>query len=223
MLSGRASNRPSSSGNLFSSLLAIALLSLFVGFTACGQKQETPVATPTPTPAAQNEPAVQFKKYVATIETEVGTIKIDLLSNESPRTVENFRQLATRGYYNGLIFHRTIDGFMIQGGDPKGDGSGGDTATGNPLPNEINPRSPVYSAGYQRGVVAMANKGTPETASSQFFIMHKDNTRLPPVYTIFGRVTEGIEVVDKIASGPVGGPRNDRPNNPIKMKKVTIE
>jgi cyclophilin family peptidyl-prolyl cis-trans isomerase len=160
-------------------------------------------------------------KNLAVIETDLGTIKVELLPEEAPETVENFRQLAERGFYDRLIFHRVISGFMIQGGDPKGDGSGGETASGQPLPNEINPNSPLYQGGYRRGFIAMANKGRPETGSSQFFIMHQDY-RLPAKYTVFGRVIEGQEVVDKIATAPTSGQVN-RPVSPVAMKRVYIE
>jgi cyclophilin family peptidyl-prolyl cis-trans isomerase len=160
------------------------------------------------------------------IETDLGTIKVELLESESPQTVENFRLLAGRGYYDGTIFHRVINGFMIQGGDPQGDGRGGETATGQPLPNEIDTNSPLYQGGYKRGMVAMANKGRPETGSSQFFIMHQDRPprTLPPNYTIFGRVTEGMEVVDQIATAPnTGASTMNRPASPVKVNKVHIE
>lgn len=163
------------------------------------------------------------KNHLAVIDTDLGKITIELLEADAPKTAENFRQLAQRGFYNGLIFHRVINGFMIQGGDPKGDGTGGRTATGEPLPNEINRSSPLYQGGYRRGLVAMANKGTPETGSSQFFIMHQ-NYPLQPNYTIFGRVIEGQEVVDKIATAPNTGPTSmNRPVTPVKMKKVTVQ
>jgi cyclophilin family peptidyl-prolyl cis-trans isomerase len=155
----------------------------------------------------------------AVIETDLGTIKFELLWDDSPETSENFRLLAERGYYNGIIFHRTINGFMIQGGDPTGTGAGGETASGNPLPNEINRNSPLYQGLYQRGLVAMANKGAPESGSSQFFIMHQ-NYKLPHKYTIFGRVTEGQDVVDKIAAAPTAG---DRPLAPVVMRKVYVQ
>jgi cyclophilin family peptidyl-prolyl cis-trans isomerase len=160
--------------------------------------------------------------HTATIETSLGKIKIELLDKDAPVTTENFRKLAASGFYNGLIFHRTINGFMIQGGDPNGNGTGGRTADGKPLPNEINRNSPLYQNGYHRGDVAMANRGAPETATSQFFIMHHDRplTQLPPNYTIFGRVTEGMDVVDKIATAQTQG---DRPVNPVKMTKVTVQ
>ena len=157
---------------------------------------------------------------IAVIETTSGTIKVELLEDQAPKTAENFRQLAESGFYNGLKFHRTVAGFMIQGGDPNGDGTGGRTATGAALPNEISRSSPLYAGGYKRGAVAMANKGRPETASSQFFIMHQ-NYPLPPNYTIFGRVTEGMEVVDKIATAPLAAP--ERPQAPVAMKNVYIQ
>ncbi|MEO5589202.1 MAG: peptidylprolyl isomerase [Gemmatimonadaceae bacterium] len=155
---------------------------------------------------------------VAVIETDLGNIRIELLKDEAPATGDNFEALVKSGFYDGLKFHRTISGFMIQGGDPNGNGTGGRTASGNPLPNEVNPTSPLYQGGYLRGLVAMANKGSPETARSQFFIMHQ-NYPLPPQYTIFGRVIAGMDVVDKIATAPVAG---DRPVQPVVMKKVYI-
>ena len=191
-------------------LSAGALLVLFASLlTGCGQKED-----------GATRPAGQPNR-TAVIETDLGTIKFELFEDEAPKTAENFRQLAERGYYNGTIFHRVISGFMIQGGDPNGDGSGGQTATGAPLPNEINRTSPLYQGGYRRGLVAMANKGRPETGSSQFFIMHQTYP-LRPDYTIFGRVTEGMDVVDKIASAPTGGSAN-RPISPVKMTRVYVQ
>ncbi len=164
----------------------------------------------------------QKKPHVAVIETDLGTIKFELLEDLSPKTAENFRLLAERGFYDGLIFHRTVRGFMIQGGDPNGNGTGGETATGAPLTNEIDLDSDFYKGGYyHRGFVAVANKGIPETGSSQFFIMHQ-NYPLKPNYTIFGRVIEGMEVVDKIAAAPTSPPSN-RPASPVAMKKVYIQ
>jgi cyclophilin family peptidyl-prolyl cis-trans isomerase len=178
---------------------ALALALAVVMLSACGQK----------------------KHHVAVIETDQGTIKFELLEDLSPKTAENFRLLAERSFYDGLIFHRTINGFMIQGGDPNGNGTGGETATGAPLSNEIDLDSDLYKGGsYHRGLVAMANKGTPETGTSQFFIMHQ-NYPLKPNYTIFGRVIEGMEVVDKIASAPTSAP--SRPVTPVVMRKVYIQ
>ena len=155
----------------------------------------------------------------AVIQTNKGTIRFELLESDAPKTTENFILLAQKGYYNGVIFHRVIQGFMIQGGDPTGTGRGGQSAWGGRFDDEINSSSPVYKRGYKAGTVAMANAG-PNTNGSQFFIMHVDYS-LPPQYTIFGRVTEGQNVVDAIASTPADS--NDRPKSPITMEKVTIE
>jgi cyclophilin family peptidyl-prolyl cis-trans isomerase len=195
----------------FSGAAAMAVALLFsILMAACSEKGSQPAKS-----SQQNRTAV--------IETDAGNIKFELLENEAPRTAENFRLLAERGYYNGTIFHRVISGFMIQGGDPTGDGSGGQTATGQPLPNEINRTSPLYQGGYRRGLVAMANKGTPETGSSQFFIMHQTYP-LQPNYTVFGRVVEGMDVVDKIAAAPNSGPASqNRPVTPVKMIKVYLQ
>lgn len=155
----------------------------------------------------------------AVLQTNKGTIRFELLETEAPKTTENFITLAGRGYYDGIIFHRVIKGFMIQGGDPTGTGRGGESAWGGRFKDEINSSSPVYQRGYKAGTVAMANAG-PNTNGSQFFIMHSDYA-LPPSYTIFGRVTEGQDVVDAIATSPTG--RDDRPASEVKMEKVTIE
>jgi cyclophilin family peptidyl-prolyl cis-trans isomerase len=154
----------------------------------------------------------------ATIETNKGTIKFELLEQDAPKTTENFRLLAEKGYYDGVIFHRCINGFMIQGGDPTGTGRGGQSAWGGKFNDEIDSSSEVYSRGYKAGTVAMANAG-PNTNGSQFFIMHVDYP-LPPNYTIFGRVTEGQEVVNAIATS--GTDRNDRPTSEVKMEKVSV-
>src|SRR5256714_8232737 len=155
----------------------------------------------------------------ATIQTNKGTIKFELLEQDAPKTTENFRLLAEKGYYDGVIFHRVIKGFMIQGGDPTGTGRGGESAWGGRFADEINSSSEVYGRGYKAGTVAMANAG-PNTNGSQFFIMHVDYP-LPPSYTIFGRVTEGQDVVDAIATTQTGA--NDKPTQPITIEKVTIE
>jgi cyclophilin family peptidyl-prolyl cis-trans isomerase len=156
---------------------------------------------------------------IAKIETNLGTIRFELLEDESPKTAENFRLLAEKGYYDGVIFHRVIEGFMIQGGDPTGTGRGGASASGGRFDDEINRSSPLYQGKYTKGTVAMANAG-PNTNGSQFFIMHADYP-LPPSYTKFGRVVEGQDVVDKIAT--VQRNRDDRPLEDVTMNKVTIE
>jgi cyclophilin family peptidyl-prolyl cis-trans isomerase len=155
----------------------------------------------------------------AVIETNKGTIRVEMLEEDAPKTTENFITLAQRGYYDGIIFHRVIKGFMIQGGDPTGTGAGGQSAWGGRFDDEIDPSSAVYQRGYKAGTMAMANAGK-NTNGSQFFIMHVDYP-LPPSYTIFGRVTEGQDVVNAIATTPTAA--GDRPVQEVKMEKVTIE
>ena len=155
----------------------------------------------------------------AVIETNKGTIRVELLESDAPKTTENFIKLAEKGYYKNVIFHRVIKGFMIQGGDPTGTGRGGEAAGGGRFNDEINPKSEVYQRGYKKGTMAMANAG-PNTNGSQFFIMHVDYA-LPPNYTIFGRVTEGQDVVNAIATSATD--RNDRPVEEVRMESVTIE
>jgi cyclophilin family peptidyl-prolyl cis-trans isomerase len=159
----------------------------------------------------------------ATMVTDKGTIEFELDEADSPKAVENFRLLAEHGYYDGTKFHRIVSGFMIQGGDPAGDGSGGVSAWGGSFDDNIKPNSDLYRLGYKRGVLAMANSG-PNTNASQFFIMHKDYP-LPPNYVIFGKVTKGIEVVDAIAATPVAmgvSGEISTPTTPQVIRKVTI-
>ena len=149
------------------------------------------------------------KKYTAKISTSAGDMTAELFVKDAPRTVNNFVFLARDGFYEGVIFHRVISGFMIQGGDPTGTGSGG---PGYKFEDEpVNKR-------YDRGTLAMANAG-PNTNGSQFFVMHA-NYGLPPNYTIFGKLTAGEEVVDKIASASKGA--NDRPHEPVTINSVEI-
>ena len=160
----------------------------------------------------------------ATIETDKGPIDIEFLESDSPQAVENFRLLAEHGYYDGLTFHRIVKGFMLQGGDPTGTGTGGQSAWGEAFPDNINQQSPLYQAGYKRGILAYANAG-PNTNGSQFFIMHMDY-ELPPNYVIFARVTSGMTAVDAIADtrtvvGDSGEP--SKPVEPQIIKTVTIK
>lgn len=155
------------------------------------------------------------KTHMVTLDTNYGKIVIETYDSDAPKTVNNFVTLAQKGYYNGLTFHRVINGFMIQGGDPIGNGTGG---PGYTFEDELNPNTDSYKAGYRRGVVAMANAG-PNTNGSQFFIMHQDYP-LPNLYTIFGHVVSGQDVVDKIANVQTG--TNDRPVTPVVMNSVSL-
>ena len=163
-------------------------------------------------PSYQSPPAMVIdpaKSYTVSIDTSAGTLTAELFASEAPNTVNNFVFLAREGFYSGVIFHRVINGFMIQGGDPTGTGSGG--------PGYRFDDEPV-SREYQRGTLAMANAG-PNTNGSQFFVMHADYA-LPPNYTIFGKLSAGEEVLDAIVDAPKGG--QDRPVNPVAIKSVTI-
>lgn len=175
-------------------------------------------AVPSPKPLALGlktytaAPAMQLKDgvdYQAVMHTSKGDITLDLFEKEVPVTVNNFVFLAKDRFYDSVIFHRIISGFMIQGGDPKGDGTGG---PGYKFNNE-----PV-TKDYKRGIIAMANAG-PNTNGSQFFIMHQSQD-LPKLYTIFGEVTNGLDVVDKIAATPVKA--SDRGEMSVPQEKVMI-
>jgi cyclophilin family peptidyl-prolyl cis-trans isomerase len=154
------------------------------------------------------------KNYTALIKTNFGDIKIEFFTKDAPKTVNNFITLSKDGYYDNVIFHRVISGFMIQGGDPSGTGHGDyGKYPGYEFEDELNNQIP-----YSKGVLAMANRG-PNTNGSQFFIMHVDYP-LPYNYTIFGNVVEGIDVVDKIAS--VDTDSSDRPLEDVIISTVEI-
>lgn len=153
--------------------------------------------------------------YRAVIRTDQGDITVKLFADEAPQTVNNFVFLARQGYYNGVIFHRTIENFMIQTGDPEGTGRGG--------PGYTFRDEPVRRR-YTAGVLAMANAG-PNTNGSQFFIVHGKDVNLPPSYTIFGEVEEGMSAVNAIATGATkagaGGERS-QPVNPARIESISI-
>jgi peptidyl-prolyl cis-trans isomerase A (cyclophilin A) len=149
---------------------------------------------------------------IAEIETTLGSIKVELFAKEAPDTVKNFVTLAEKGYYDGVIFHRVIPGFMIQGGDPTGTGRGG---PGYTILDEFHPKLRHNKA----GLLSMANAG-PDTGGSQFFITLAATPHLDDRHAIFGQVIEGQDVVKKI--GDVPRDRMDRPNTPVAMNKVKI-
>ena len=206
---------------------------VFLLFGACQRTEPGATATstpgadaPPPTPANPKVPAGAKSSggNTAVIETDKGNVEIELYPAAAPKAVENFRLLAEHGYFNGLTVHRIVKGFMMQGGDPMGDGRGGMSAWGGSFPDEIDRTTPLYRAGYKRGIVAMANRG-PNTNTSQFFIMHQDYS-LPPSYVIFGKVSRGMEVVDALVNSPAQrGSDGDMssPLTPIVMRKVTIK
>ena len=189
-------------------VIAAAVLGIYYSYSLLG---DTNVA-----PESLRQETTVPMKTIAVLTTNFGEIRFELYEADAPKTAENFITLAEKGFYNGLTFHRVIDGFMIQGGDPSGNGTGG---PGYALPDELNPETKSYKEGYVKGVVAMANAG-PDTNGSQFFIMLKD-TPLPHAYTIFGRVIEGQSVVDAIGKTPTNAA--DAPLAPVSIEKVRIE
>jgi peptidyl-prolyl cis-trans isomerase B (cyclophilin B) len=151
------------------------------------------------------------KNYTATIETTEGTIIADLYPKIAPQTVNAFVFLAREGFYEGVIFHRVIPGFMVQGGDPSGTGTDG---PGYKLKAEFN------DIKHEKGVLSMARTNDPNSAGSQFFLMHDRAPHLDRQYTAFGKATSGLDVIDKIANAPRGA--QDRPLKPASIKKITI-
>ncbi len=173
----------------------------------------TPIVSSTPSSTSMTDTTTTNELPRVRISTNKGDIVVELFQKDAPKTVENFLTLVNKEFYNGVIFHRVIKGFMIQGGDPTGTGTGG---PGYKFADELNANTESYKRGYVRGTLAMANAG-PNTNGSQFFIMHADYP-LPHAYTIFGRVVEGLEVVDAIATTATD--RSDRPLEEVVMKSV---
>ena len=156
---------------------------------------------------------------IVTIEMENGgVIKAELYPAIAPNTVNNFISLVKKGFYDGLIFHRCISGFMIQGGCPQGTGTGG---PGYSVKGEFAQNGVPNDLSHKRGVLSMARAGHPDSAGSQFFIMHDDGPFLDGQYAAFGMVIEGMDVVDAIAAIPTDW--NDRPRQVQRMKKVTVD
>lgn len=179
-----------------------------IGTAKTTQPQQT--AAPTTAPAAdatddsaETLPADGYKKpYTGTSKTveidvkDYGKITVELDSKTAPLTVQNFLNLVNEGFYDGLTFHRIIKGFMVQGGDPQGTGMGGST---NQIKGEFASNGVINNIKHVRGVISMARSSAPDSASSQFFIMHQDAPHLDGEYAAFGKVTSGMEVVDKLA------------------------
>jgi len=208
-------------------LFCLILVALFVYFESSStlpveQEQNSLILTDDSIPSSPSAESLAVpkmeidpkKKYQAALKTSAGEIKIELFADKTPITVNNFVYLARQGFYDGTIFHRTIKDFMIQGGDPKGDGTGG---PGYQFDDE------PFEGEYVRGTVAMANAG-PNTNGSQFFIIHQDYL-LPKDYVIFGKVIEGMEVVDKIATAPAEKNQfgeEAKPIEPVKIGEIEI-
>ena len=183
--------------------------------TGCSGNGGTPAANDKQPPKTEKEKAAApaAKNRVARFETNKGTFRIELAEDKAPVTTKNFIDLASKGYYDGVIFHRVIDGFMIQGGDPTGTGRGG---PGYKIPDEFHPELKHDAA----GILSMANAG-PNTGGSQFFITLGPTPHLNNRHAVFGKVIEGLDVVKAIGKAPTGP--GDRPLEDVVMKKVTIE
>ncbi|MFN8672112.1 MAG: peptidylprolyl isomerase [Candidatus Sericytochromatia bacterium] len=185
------------------------------------EKKETPASNnPAEKKVEEEKKEIPFvfdknKEYKVQIETTMGNIKIKMFNKESPKSVENFVTLISKKYYDGIIFHRVIKGFMIQTGDPTGTGTGGMSAFGKDFENEDSPNLSYNKA----GIVGMANRGK-DTNSSQFFITTQARQSLDHNYTIFGEVIEGLDVVMSIEK--VKTNEKDKPLSDVKMTKVTL-
>jgi cyclophilin family peptidyl-prolyl cis-trans isomerase len=217
-------------------LLALLLVCV-LGLAACGggnsdEGKATPESTPAPAetagcekvdaPAPKGEGKLAKPKekletggtYVATVATSCGDFKIQLDAKRAPRTGGSFKYLADKGFFDGLTFHRIVAGFVIQGGDPKGDGTGG--------PGYTVVEKPPSGLAYTKGVVAMAKGGNepPGASGSQWFVVTAEDAQLPPDYALLGKVTEGLDVVDKIGAVPTTP--DEQPADPVVIRSVKV-
>lgn len=189
--------------------------------TASQQSSGTDATTTSAAPAADQESKSmgEYENKVAELHTTAGEIDIRFFPDVAPNHVKNFLDLAKKGFYNGTKFHRVIPGFMIQGGDPN-------TISGNPNTwgtggnTGSNVKAEFSTVSHKRGIVSMARANDPDSASSQFFIVVKDSPFLDRQYSVFGEVTKGMDVADKIVGAPRGA--QDRPNEPVAITKIVI-
>lgn len=188
----------------FRFLLGIVLIPLLF-LTGCSSDEET----------------LTGKHHAEIVVQDYGTIKVELDADQAPITVQNFIDLANSEFYDGLTFHRIIEGFMIQGGDPNGDGTGG---SGHTIRGEFTQNGVNNTLSHTRGAISMARSSAMNSASSQFFIVHEDSTYLDGSYAVFGYVTEGMDVVDAIATSVTAEDSNGtvaKENQPV-IEKITI-
>lgn len=200
-------------------LILASLLALSVGCTSATTQAE-PTQTPEPTPDSVTTTTTSQYEVTHTgvmVINQNDQITFELYGTTAPITVENFVNLANDGFYEGIIFHRVIEGFMIQGGDPTGTGTGG---SGTTIKGEFSENGVNNPIDHTRGVLSMARSSLLDSASSQFFIMHEDSPHLNGSYAAFGMVTSGMEVVDAIATTQTNNA--NRPNTDVIIKSVTI-
>jgi cyclophilin family peptidyl-prolyl cis-trans isomerase len=179
---------------------------------------EQPGASATTATTEEKKTMADYENKVAEIHTTAGEIDIRFFPDVAPNHVKNFIDLAQKGFYNGTKFHRIIPGFMIQGGDPNTKSS--DTSTWGMGGSGTRVNAEFSSVPHKRGIVSMARSNDPNSASSQFFIVVKDSNFLDRQYTVFGQVTKGMDVADKIVSGPRNA--SDRPDKPVTIEKIVI-
>lgn len=195
----------------------VAILTLMLLATGCSAPaQQTPAETPKQETAAPVEKGP--KPVVTMVMADGGTVKIELYPSFAPNTVNNFISLVNKKFYDGKIFHRVIKGFMIQGGDPEGTGVGG---PGYSIKGEFSQNGFDNPLKHTAGVISMARAQEPDSAGSQFFIMHADTPALDGQYAAFGKVIEGMDVVNAIANVETGA--EDRPVKEVVIKQMTVE
>jgi cyclophilin family peptidyl-prolyl cis-trans isomerase len=197
-------------------LVLLGLLACTLLFAACGGDDNSTesAAAPTATESSGPAPLDSSKTYVATVSTSMGDFEITLDPKQAPKTGGSFKSLADKGFYDKLKFHRVVPGFVIQGGDPNGDGSGG--------PDYTVEEAPPQDLKYTKGVVAMAKTQdeAPGTSGSQFFVVTAEDAQLPPDYALLGKVTSGQAVVDKI--GKVKTNASEQPVKPVTIKSIKV-
>lgn len=180
-------------------LCVMSIMSLCFVFTGCGDNktaENNSSATEASTKAVSTDDIAQLGNTAVIDVKDYGKITVELKPEIAPITVENFKKLVSEHFYDGLTFHRIMEGFMIQGGDPLGNGTGGSSET---IKGEFSQNGFENNLSHTRGVISMARSNNPDSASSQFFIVHEDSTFLDGQYAAFGVVTDGMDVVDKIA------------------------
>ena len=203
----------------------LALIVCLLGFSACADETGTPETTvpqseqTTDKPETEETTVANGENPIITITMQNGgVIKVELYPDVAPNTVNNFISLAQKGFYDGLIFHRVIPGFMIQGGDPEGMGYGG---PGYAIKGEFSANGFENELTHTRGVISMARSSAPDSAGSQFFIMVEDAPHLDGEYAAFGKVIEGMDVVDEIVAADTDA--NDKPYDDQIMQTVTVD
>ena len=209
---------PSESGNKTATTSTETTTTASTTSSATASAQPATAPATTTTAAEENRPMSDYTDKVAELHTTAGEIDIRFFPDVAPNHVKNFIDLANKGFYNGTKFHRVIPGFMIQGGDPNTKSN--DTSSWGTGGSGKNVAAEFNTISHKRGIVSMARASDPNSASSQFFIVVKDSPFLDRQYTVFGQVTKGMEVADKIVNAP--GDASDRPNNPTTIEKVVI-